>query len=137
MITGTQHIGQCGFPSTGTGGWINHHRLFGLENFLNTVEHLQTQGTKLRTTVMYGRKTHGTQNSVGHRARAGNLQEVTTGGMEIQFQHVLLLKNQQFRLNFVFCIQNTLAVRIWQVKAYFRNEDFYCIKEMMRKKKTI
>jgi hypothetical protein len=60
-----------------------------LEDLLDAAQHLQAQRAELGPAVVDGGQAHGPQDAVGHRARAGNLEEVATGGMDVELQHGL------------------------------------------------
>jgi hypothetical protein len=77
--------------------------VFGLEDLLDVGQHLQAQGAEFGAAVVDRGQAHGPQDAVGHRRRAGDLQEVAAGGVVVEGQHVLIS-------NFaIFCIQNSFV----------------------------
>ncbi len=61
-----------------TTGWLR------LEDLLDAGEHLQAERAELGAAVVDGGQAHRPQDAIGHRARAGDLQEVAAGGMEVE-----------------------------------------------------
>jgi len=59
--------------------------------------------SRLMYAVVDRRQTHGSQDPVGHRRGAGNLQEVAAGGMEVARQHGMLSMMERF------CIQTAVV----------------------------
>jgi hypothetical protein len=58
-----------------------------LENSLHVGHQFQTQCAKFWAAVIDGGQAHGPQNSVWHRRRTRDLQEVATRWMEVKLEH--------------------------------------------------
>ena len=67
MVARTQGVDQRGLPGAGAGGRINHHRLPGLEDFLDVGQYLQAQRAELGAAVVDGGQAHGPQDAVRNR----------------------------------------------------------------------
>jgi hypothetical protein len=97
--------------------------LLGLEDLLDVGQHLQAQRGELGAAVVDGGQAHGPQDAVGHRRRAGNLQEsdgpwgesqASTWRELLKFRYFLhtkficqYIKGLQIDLTgAIFCIQN-------------------------------
>jgi hypothetical protein len=58
-----------------------------LEHLLHSSQHLEAQRAELGPPMVDGGQAHGTQDSIGHRARPGNLQEVAAAGVVVERDH--------------------------------------------------
>ena len=78
----------------------------GAEDLLDAGQHLQAEAAELGAAVVDGGQAHGAQDAIGHRAGAGDLQEVAAAGMLVERDHAELLSALKF------CIQNAFVKRI-------------------------
>ena len=84
---GVQRVGQRRLPGAGARGRVDDDRMPGLEDLLHAGQHLQPERAELGPAVVDRRQAHRPQDAVGHRARAGDLQEVAAAGVEVEFEH--------------------------------------------------
>ena len=86
-IAGRQRVDQRRFPRAGAARGIDDDVLFGLEHLLHAGEHGLAELAELGAAMVDRRMVDRAQHAVGHVGRPGNLQEVATGGMAVEFEH--------------------------------------------------
>jgi len=59
----------------------------GSEHLAHAGQHLQPERAELGPAVVDRRQAHRPQDAIGHRARAGDLQEVAAAGVVVERQH--------------------------------------------------
>ena len=74
-------------PGAGARCRVDDDRMAGLEDLLHAGDDLLAERAELGPAVVDRRQAHRPQDAVGHRARAGNLQEVAAAGMLVEGEH--------------------------------------------------
>ena len=78
FVAGRQSIGQCPFPGSGSGGWVNDHLPGGLKNVFHPFQDFESQEPALRASMIDGWPRHGSQHPFGHIGGPGKLYKLTT-----------------------------------------------------------
>jgi hypothetical protein len=86
-VAGRQGVAQRRLPRAGARRRVDHHRMARLKNLLHAAQHTQPEHTELRPAVIDGGQAHGPQDAVGHRAGAGDLQEMSPAGVLVELKH--------------------------------------------------
>ena len=87
LVAGGEHIDESRFPRARAGGREQEDMALGLEDGLDARQHAQAQLLEFRAAVIEHRLVHCPQDAVGHRRRAGNLQEMTSGNARLIGRH--------------------------------------------------
>ena len=77
LFVRAERVDQRRFPSTGTGGWIDDYRVFGLEHHLEAIQAGVAEISEPGPPVVHGGVVDRTKNPVGHVGRAWNLQKMS------------------------------------------------------------
>src|SRR5690606_23013362 len=86
-VAGAQGVAQGRLPGAGSRCRIDRDRVSRPEDPAHTVEDRQPELAELGAPMIDGRLGHGPQDALRHRARPGNLEEMATGGVEVERGH--------------------------------------------------
>ena len=82
-VAGTERVDERRFPGARARRRIDDDRLLRLEDLLDPFEHCQAERAEFGATMVDGRVAHRAQDAIRHRARSGDLQEVSSGGVKV------------------------------------------------------